>query len=154
MISKELDSKAKIIHKSISAQKLDSWSSSNHRQSIRNERATFPARSEHVTEMQPNSISGTLSIIRTQSGDNVFSQSAAWDPMHPFSFPVEEIPKSIHIVENFSLSNFTNVKHIADGSNSNIFLATFQMERVVIKMIKEEFQHDVVAVHEFDIEQG
>ena len=60
----------------------------------------------------------------------------------------------MNAIDDLSLSNFTNVKHVADGSNSNVFLATFKSERVVIKMIKEEYQYDAVVVHEFDVEQG
>ena len=77
-----------------------------------------------------------------------------WDPIHPFSYPVASLPILCTASDDLSLEHFSDVKHIADGSNSNVFLATYNEERVIIKMIKENVQSDVVAIHEFDIEHG
>lgn len=82
------------------------------------------------------------------------SMPPTWDPVDSFSYPVAEIPISSVVPDNLLMEHFTDIKHLADGSNANIFLAKFKGERVVIKMIKEEVQLDAVAVHEFDVEHG
>jgi serine/threonine protein kinase len=58
------------------------------------------------------------------------------------------------VPDNLLMEHFTDLQHITDGSNANIFLARFNGEKVIIKMIKEEVQLDPVAVHEFDVEHG
>lgn len=72
----------------------------------------------------------------------------------PFSYPVISIPVAVTTRDNLTLADFTNAKHIADGSNANVFVASFKGTRVIIKMIKEEVAFEPVAVHEFDVEQG
>jgi len=88
---------------------------------------------------------------------------------------VADIPVATPAPDNLTLQDFSEIKHIADGSNANVFLAKFlgikylssvdfssniyfsripPGEAVVIKMIKEDVQADPVAVHEFDIEHG
>lgn len=77
-----------------------------------------------------------------------------WEPVAPFNFPVAEIPIRIEIYDDLTFTSFSEMTHIADGSNANVFLAKFHGEKVVIKMIKAEVQYDTVAVHEFDLEHG
>ena len=77
-----------------------------------------------------------------------------WDPVDVFAFPVAELSVSCPVPDNLLMEHFTELQHITDGSNANIFLARFGSERVIIKMIKEEVQLDQVAVHEFDVEHG
>lgn len=77
-----------------------------------------------------------------------------WDPIHAFSYPIASLPCTCTASDDLSLELFSDVKHIANGSNSNVFLATFNSERVIIKMIKEGVHSDRVAVHEFDIEHS
>ena len=77
-----------------------------------------------------------------------------WDPVDPFSYPVGNIPVKNWVPDNLEMEHFTEIQYIADGSNSNIFLARLNREKVVIKMIREDIQHDHVAVHEFDVEHG
>mmetsp|Transcript_2935 Transcript_2935/g.3073 ORF Transcript_2935/g.3073 Transcript_2935/m.3073 type:complete len:488 (+) Transcript_2935:183-1646(+) len=77
-----------------------------------------------------------------------------WDPQTAFCFPVKEMPVVRLVPDNLELSDFTDVQHIADGSNANVFLADLNEETVIIKMIREEVQTDPVAVHEFDVEHG
>lgn len=77
-----------------------------------------------------------------------------WDPVDVFNFPVGQIPVSCNVPNNLTLDSFTEVRHIADGSNSNVYLAKLDSEACVIKMIKEDVQLDPVAVHEFDVEHG
>jgi serine/threonine protein kinase len=77
-----------------------------------------------------------------------------WDPIDLFSFPVFDLPLTRKVPSNLTLDNFKDVKHIADGSNSNIFLAQHKSFRVIIKMIKDSVQLDPIASHEFDVEHG
>eukprot|EP01032_Pedospumella_encystans_P011038 gene11038-12870_t len=72
------------------------------------------------------------------------NRAPTWDPTYPFSYPVGAIPSD----------TFSKVTHIADGSNSNIYTAHFQGQKVVIKMIKEGMETDPIALHEFDLEYG
>lgn len=82
------------------------------------------------------------------------SMPPTWDPVDAFSYPVAEIPVSCIVPDNLLMEHFSDLQHITDGSNANIFLARFNGEKVIIKMIKEEVQLDQVAVHEFDVEHG
>jgi hypothetical protein len=89
----------------------------------------------------------------------------AWMPAAPFSFPIVEIPIKHLIPSDLTLDTFVDVKHIADGSNSNIFLARYNgpwmenmnllnHQKVIIKMIKEDVESDAVAIQEFELEFG
>lgn len=77
-----------------------------------------------------------------------------WDPVDAFSYPIGNIPVKNWVPDNLEMEHFTEIQYIADGSNSNVFLARLSGEKVVIKMIREDIQHDPVAVHEFDVEHG
>jgi serine/threonine protein kinase len=52
------------------------------------------------------------------------------------------------------MSEFSDVMHIGDGSNSNIFTSNLNGQTVVIKKIKYEVVNDETAKHEFDCEFG
>ena len=88
--------------------------------------------------------------------ENIFPSKLppTWEPVASFNFPVIELPVKFNLLDDLSLDIFTDVKHIADGSNANVFLANFNNERVIIKMIKAEVQNNPVATHEFDLEHG
>ncbi len=77
-----------------------------------------------------------------------------WDPVDTFSYPVVLIPSKTLVADNMIMEHFVDITYIADGSNSNIFLAKLNDEKVIIKMIKEEIQMEPIAVHEFDVEHG
>lgn len=77
-----------------------------------------------------------------------------WEPVDAFAYPVADIPVSCIVPDNLQMEHFSDLQHITDGSNANIFLANLNGEKVIIKMIKEEVQLDQVAVHEFDVEHG
>jgi Protein tyrosine and serine/threonine kinase len=77
-----------------------------------------------------------------------------WDPQSKFCFPVANVPVVRLVPDNMEMFHFTDVQHIADGSNAHVFFAQLNREQVVIKMIREEVQTDPVAVHEFDVEHG
>lgn len=82
------------------------------------------------------------------------NRAPTWDPTYPFSFPVGEIPSDNSIPDDLTNSSFSKITHIADGSNSNIYTAVYQGQKVVIKMIKEGMETDPIALHEFDLEYG
>lgn len=77
-----------------------------------------------------------------------------WEPASDYCYPVADIPVKYHVPDNLTFDNFSDVQHLADGSNSNVFLCRFNGSRVVVKIIKEEVQHNPIAVHEFDQEYG
>jgi serine/threonine protein kinase len=74
--------------------------------------------------------------------------------MHPFSYPIWNLPILLHNQRDYEMSDFTNITHLTDGSNSNIFAAKLKGETVVIKKIKIEMKDDRVTRHEFDVEHG
>jgi hypothetical protein len=77
-----------------------------------------------------------------------------WEPAAPFCFPVAEIPAKYTLMDDLTLSHLSEIKHLTNGSNSNIFLGKLGSEKVIIKMIKEELHASPVAMHEFDLEHG
>lgn len=77
-----------------------------------------------------------------------------WEPMQFFNFPVAEIEVKYKICLNMQLNMFSDVMHIADGSNANIYSAKYKNSKVIIKMIKSAVANDGIACHEFDIEFG
>ncbi|RYG98071.1 hypothetical protein EON65_51895, partial [archaeon] len=84
----------------------------------------------------------------------VLSLAPTWEPATAFCFPVAEIPVKFKLMDDLTLSQLTDIRHIADGSNANIFVGRLDKEKVIIKMIKEEAQNNPVAMHEFDLEHG
>jgi hypothetical protein len=66
-----------------------------------------------------------------------------WEPTYPFSYPVGDIPLTTSCHNTLTPRDLTEIKHLCDGSNANIFTAVFQGEKVVIKMIKEEVENEV-----------
>ncbi|CAE7642047.1 unnamed protein product, partial [Symbiodinium microadriaticum] len=77
-----------------------------------------------------------------------------WEPVDAHSFPVAEIPAAAEIPDNLGFEVFQDIKHLADGSNSNVYLAKYRGQQVVVKMISEKAKTNKVAVHEFDVEHG
>jgi hypothetical protein len=94
---------------------------------------------------------GSLSIAARANGGTSLS---TWDTGDLFSFPVAAIPIKIISPDGLTLDDFREVRHLADGSNANVFTALFRGESVIIKMIKKEVQYDPVALHEFEAEHG
>ena len=84
-------------------------------------------------------VKGLVSITNMSQTSNKSSESfeqlylpPTWDPIHPFSFPVASMPIACPAPDDLTLHHFTDIRHVADGSNSNVFLATFQNEKVII----------------------
>jgi serine/threonine protein kinase len=117
-----------------------------------------PPQSSTATENSTGAPSPPDSFAAPAGKDLVIVQSTTmpptWDPVDPFSYPIGNIPVKNWVPDNLEMEHFTEIQYIADGSNSNVFLARLSGEKVVIKMIREDIQHDPVAVHEFDVEHG
>lgn len=77
-----------------------------------------------------------------------------WEPSAPFNFPVAQMPCLYPQLHFSCLSVFEDLKHIANGSNSNVYLGSFQNQKVIVKMIMQDVVNDQVTQHEFDIEYG
>jgi serine/threonine protein kinase len=131
------------------------------------ERAASPfiKSSQHSAEVRraDNETAGGIAMSAATPADSAASNTIivqstsmppTWDPVDPFSYPVADIPVKNWVPDNLEMEHFTEIQYIADGSNSNIFLARLNGEKVVIKMIREDIQQDHVAVHEFDVEHG
>jgi len=69
-----------------------------------------------------------------------------------FSFPMVEIPEIMRFNYNVLLEDLKNLRHITDGSHSNVFTGEYNGTEVIVKMIKESSVSDPVAVFEFDVE--
>lgn len=78
----------------------------------------------------------------------------SWPPEHDFSFPVGTIPVLSQPEKDMTISMFSNMKHLADGSNSNIYLANYKGKAVIIKQLMADVKDDYVACQELDIEHG
>ncbi len=97
------------------------------------------------------------SMISVASRPDLTSTNAvvpAWEPATSFSYPIFQIPIKHSLQNDLTMESFSDVKHIADGSNSNIFLAKFNGVRAIIKMIKQQAENDSIAIQEFDLEYG
>lgn len=78
----------------------------------------------------------------------------SWEPERPFNYPVVQLPIQLSPHLKFNISDFQNLRHLADGSHANIFTASYDTRTVVIKIIKTDVKDDPVSVHEFDAEHG
>jgi len=78
----------------------------------------------------------------------------SWDPQTSFCYPVKDIPARAKIPTKLTLADFTNVVHLADGSNANCYSALYNGQKVVIKMIKQAKERNDVTDHEFLHEHG
>ena len=118
-----------------------------------------PSSSPMLT-MPPKSTSSSSekSLLAAQGGaiapEILANLPPTWDPVDAFSFPVVEIPAKCTLPDNLTWESFQELSHIADGSNSNIYIGKLSGEKVVVKIIKAEVQLDPIAVHEFDVEHG
>lgn len=104
--------------------------------------------------MSARSASGFYSARSARSDlSTARSVTPTWQPTATYSFPVIEIPSKL-VADDLSFNDFYEVKHLGDGSNSNIYLGKLHNQRVIIKMIKEKQQLNPITIHEFDLEHG
>ena len=73
------------------------------------------------------------------------------DHSRKFIYPISDIPL-LRPVPVVSFYDIKGIRHIADGSHSNVFAGTLGRDKVAVKMIKEESIADPVAKHEYDME--
>jgi len=85
-------------------------------------RATPPPPS--VPAIEPMVVSGIISLASPY-------KSPSWAPIHSFSFPVSSLPVINPVPDDLTLQDFSDIKHIADGSNSNVFLCNLKGEKVI-----------------------
>jgi serine/threonine protein kinase len=64
------------------------------------------------------------------------------------------MPTQLVVPDNLTMESFTDVVHIANGSNAIVYKALFNHQPVIVKMISEAAQFLPVAIHEFDVEHG
>lgn len=92
----------------------------------------------------------------TKEENSIPEHIPTWDPIHKFHYPIALIPVTAPVpIGDLDFDDFVDKKHIANGSNSNIYLASWKGdERVILKIIKKSMLMDSVANREFDHEQG
>eukprot|EP01035_Chromulina_nebulosa_P017574 gene17574-23142_t len=95
-----------------------------------------------------------LSSVKSSPAPAMLYMPPTWEPSDAFSFPIAEIPVKLFVPDNLTMEHFTDIKHVSDGSNANIYTAKLEDEIVIIKMIKDTSQFDSIAVHEFEVEHG
>ena len=78
----------------------------------------------------------------------------SWEPERAFNYPVVQLPILLTPHVRFNIADFSDVRHLSDGSHANIFTATYNERTVVIKIIKTEMKDDPITLHEFDAEHG
>eukprot|EP01031_Cornospumella_fuschlensis_P025890 gene25890-31264_t len=108
----------------------------------------------HTSDLDEEGLQTARSEVSVVLNNAILNLAPTWEPATPFCFPVAEISVKQRLMDDLTLSQLTDVRHIADGSNSNIFVGRLNKEKVIIKMIKEEAQNNAVAMHEFDLEHG
>lgn len=71
---------------------------------------------------------------------------------HSFAFPLMNLPTLNTIDGKMSYEHLSNMKHLLNGSNSNIYKATYKKTNVIVKIIQQD-PHDVAyAEKEFRLE--
>ena len=74
-------------------------------------------------------------------------------PARDFNYPLADIKIPDTLPDRLDFNqDFQSVKHMADGSNANVYLAKFRGQVVVVKMIKEKYQYHKGVTREFDTE--
>ena len=93
-------------------------------------------------------------IIHEGAPTQLLPMPPTWDPIDYFSFPVALIPAKICVPDDLTLDSLTDLKHIADGSNSNIFTGKLAGQDVIVKVVKDAVKDNPIGIHEFDVEHG
>lgn len=94
----------------------------------------------------------------TDSEIDIISENLTSTPTinHSLTFKcrdlIQDIPLRIDIDTALSMSCFKDIKHIANGGNATIFLAKYNKNLVVIKMMKANLKYPAIISDEFDIE--
>jgi hypothetical protein len=100
-------------------------------------------------------IEASITVPARQASSKVLQPPPAWEPTDSFSFPIAKLPIKLAVRDNYDLKDFVDLRYVADGSNSNVYVGEMKgFGTVVIKMIKEEYEYKSVPVHEFNVEYG
>lgn len=95
----------------------------------------IPSADMDDSEGKDESVNSALNASMSASVANI---PPTWEPGAPFCFPVAEIPVKYQMMDDLTLAQLTDIRHLTDGSNANIFLGKLGNDKVIIKMIKEE----------------
>lgn len=117
----------------------------------------FPAATleRSTSSKKSGRIFDTIKGERSNSSNVIPKNIPTWEPSKPFHYPIALLPVQwMNLPGDLSMASFTDIRHLADGSNANVFLAQYKDETVIIKMIKEAAINNPLAVHEFDLEHG
>eukprot|EP00597_Dinobryon_sp_UTEXLB2267_P017141 CAMPEP_0201112506 /NCGR_PEP_ID=MMETSP0812-20130820/77296_1 /ASSEMBLY_ACC=CAM_ASM_000668 /TAXON_ID=98059 /ORGANISM="Dinobryon sp., Strain UTEXLB2267" /LENGTH=588 /DNA_ID=CAMNT_0047375877 /DNA_START=674 /DNA_END=2440 /DNA_ORIENTATION=+ len=77
-----------------------------------------------------------------------------WDPNYSFSFPVSKFLVVNSFSNELTQGDFQSIQNFAEGSNSDIFLATYNSNQVIVKMLKKRLCKSRVALQELHLEHG
>mmetsp|Transcript_25959 Transcript_25959/g.37209 ORF Transcript_25959/g.37209 Transcript_25959/m.37209 type:complete len:363 (+) Transcript_25959:703-1791(+) len=77
-----------------------------------------------------------------------------WDPNYSFSFPVSKFLVVNSFSNDLTQGDFQSIQNFAEGSNSDIFLATYNSNQVIVKMLKKRLCKSRVALQELHLEHG
>ena len=81
---------------------------------------------------QNNKILGEVAYVKNPNAiniGNIFTSDKKIKP-HYFSVSFDSFPMAYSIPFDLNPNDFVDIKHISDGSSSNIFTAIFQSEKV------------------------
>lgn len=83
---------------------------------------------EQIELKDPELPTHTAPAVAPNGGESYHPPT--WEPATDFNFPVGLIPLKIESIDNLTFDSFSEITHIADGSNANVYLAKFNDEKV------------------------
>ena len=105
-------------------------------------------------DMDKSLAPGNKNQAKSESKETMVSYSApSWEPIYPFSFPIEQLTVK-KTFESFSNTGiFGNLLYLASGSNSDVYLGTNEDSKLVVKMLKAD-KRNRVSSNELNVEHG
>mmetsp|Transcript_34524 Transcript_34524/g.32891 ORF Transcript_34524/g.32891 Transcript_34524/m.32891 type:complete len:387 (-) Transcript_34524:298-1458(-) len=98
-----------------------------------------------------SSISGTALTSISNLSKMIKPMKSARTTTH-FDFDIAELPILRNIDRRVDLNNVAGLEYLSSGSNSEIYSAVWDNQRVIVKMLSEKMKDDRIAIFEFDIE--
>jgi hypothetical protein len=102
------------------------------------------------SELLGSTIPLSESELVTPSGEYV----PTWEPNYAFSFPVSKFLVTKVFSSDLVQGDFQNMQKFAEGSNSDIFIATYHSNQVIIKMLKNRLRNSRLPLQELNLEHG
>jgi len=97
----------------------------------------------------------TSSPTKFDNSDSVSSPAQAISPIDvSFSFPIKNLPQITFVPTKLTTRDFKDVEFLGNGSNSYLYVATRNGEKVVVKLLKESLRNRRVAEQELVFEAG